>query len=143
MRSILRFVDPCGLWQELHSIFPSRSGMCPKRCCLATWGLWHATHVSVMDACLSCAWSVCGLWTEWQVTQLRLRASCMLPLHCAWAPRLWHVVQTADASRGAISVKTRIFVLSPVSECSLPGPWHVSHAWFLFPDGVRTFCARP
>src|ERR1700745_4205674 len=73
----------------------------------------------------------------------RLRASCMLPFHCGWVDRLWQPTQTSDTSRGFMDRNARIFVLSPVSECSLPGPWQVSHDWLAFADGVRTFCAFP
>ena len=71
---------------------------------------------------MSCACSAFGLWTEWQVTHDRLRASCMLPFHCACVERLWQLTQTSDTSRGFIDGNARIFVLSPLSECSLPGP---------------------
>src|SRR3954469_12036225 len=73
----------------------------------------------------------------------RLRASCMLPFHCACVERLWHETQTSDTSRGFMAANARIFVLSPVSEWSFPGPWHVSHDWFAFADGVRTLIALP
>ena len=29
------FTVPCGLWHEVHVIFPSRSGMCEERICCA------------------------------------------------------------------------------------------------------------
>jgi hypothetical protein len=39
---------PCGLWQELHDIFPSRSGMWEERSCFARacWR-WQVAHVSI------------------------------------------------------------------------------------------------
>src|SRR4029077_5654042 len=125
------FVAPCGLWHETHVILPSRTGMCPDRCSLATSVLWHDAHVSRTDADFSCALSDFGLCTEWHVTQLRLRASCMLPVQFAWSPRLWHVKQIAAASRGAIVEMLRIFEVSPPdSACAWPGPWQVSHVRF-------------
>src|SRR5499427_2728494 len=42
-----------------------------------------------------------------------------------------------------MDVNTRIFALSPVSECSLPGPWQVSQAEFSLPAGARSFFALP
>src|SRR5690242_1784551 len=40
------FVDPCGLWQELQSIFPSRTGMCAERCIFDALSGWHLPQVS-------------------------------------------------------------------------------------------------
>ena len=77
-------------------------------------------------AAFNCAFSDFGLWTEWQVMHERLRASCVLPSHCVWFPRLWQVRQVADTSRGAILLKTRIVAGSPSSEWAFPGPWQVS-----------------
>src|SRR5690349_13640986 len=54
-RSIRTFVDPCGLWQDTQSIFPSLSGMWPDRCSLATSVLWHVTQTSIVVEALSCA----------------------------------------------------------------------------------------
>src|SRR3954470_18318586 len=50
--SALTFViDPCGLWHELHDIFPSRTGMCATaRSVLATCRRWHVAHNSVCVA---------------------------------------------------------------------------------------------
>ena len=96
--------------------------MWPKRCSLATSVLWQVAQVSMTDAVFSCAFADFGLCTEWQVTHDRLRASCMLPFHIAWLPRVWQARHVSDASRGAITFSRRIFVLSPDSACSRPGP---------------------
>src|SRR5215467_6642189 len=69
------FVEPCGLWHDVHCILPSRTGIWPKRCSFATSVLWHVAQVSVIVAAFSCAYSDFGLWTEWHVMHDRLRAS--------------------------------------------------------------------
>src|SRR4029079_5463497 len=59
--------------------------------------------------------------------QLRLRESCVLPAQSAWSPLLWHVVQTALASRGVIFGNRLMCPLLSSSTCALPGPWQDSH----------------
>ena len=62
-RSIFTFCDPCGLWQDVHSIFAplsSPTGMCDERCTLFTSLRWHCTQVSSTVAVLSCAFSDFG-----------------------------------------------------------------------------------
>src|SRR5687768_15238060 len=86
-RSILTFCDPCGLWQVVHSILPSRTGMCAARCSLPTCVLWHCTQVSVWLAFLSCAASDFGSCTLWHVAQDMLRESCFPPAHWVCSAR--------------------------------------------------------
>ncbi len=88
--------------------------------------LWQVSHVCRAVTVFSCAFSDFGLWTLWQVAHETLRASCMPPSKFAWAPLLWQLKQVALTSRGDIAVKRLILVLSPVSTCAWPGPWHVS-----------------
>src|SRR5688500_17044257 len=48
-------IDPCGLWQDVHAILPSRTGMCATaRSVLATCARWHVAQ--------SC---VCVAFTSW------------------------------------------------------------------------------
>src|SRR5262245_24078278 len=58
------FVEPCGLWHDVHCILPSRTGMWPNRWSLATSVLWHVAQVSVMVRAFNCAYSDFGLCTE-------------------------------------------------------------------------------
>ena len=38
LRFLTLLIEPCGLWQELHDILPSRTGMCATaRSVLVTW----------------------------------------------------------------------------------------------------------
>src|SRR5512132_2734859 len=50
-------VVPCGEWQEVHSIFPSRTGMCDPRCILAALSRWHGAHVVEIDVPFNCFFS--------------------------------------------------------------------------------------
>src|SRR3982751_4155540 len=72
-------IDPCGLWHELHDIFPSRTGMCATaRSVLATCVLWHVAQICVCVALTSWCSGDFGLWTLWHVVQERFRRSCAL-----------------------------------------------------------------
>src|SRR6188474_2673602 len=76
MRSL---VDPCGLWHDVQSILPSRSGMWPDFWTFIASCLWQLTHVSTALAVFSCAFADFGLCMLWQLTHETLRASCRLP----------------------------------------------------------------
>ena len=91
----------------------------------------------------SCAFSDFGLCTLWQLTHETLRASCMLPCHCAWLPLLWQLRHVSFASRAVSTVKRRMSSFLPESTCFCPAPWQVSHACPFFAAGVRAFCALP
>src|SRR4029453_7895465 len=77
-------IEPCGLWQELHDIFPSRTRMCATaRSVLATFRRGHAGHVAGSVRLISWPLPDSKLWTLWQVVQVRLRDACALPSHAA------------------------------------------------------------
>ena len=98
--------------------------MWPKRCSLATSVLWQ------VDAGL-------GDRRGLQLRVLRLRAVDGMARDARQVARVVHAAlplrvrrpvvagrrRLPTTSRGFIVVKTRIFVLSPLSACSLPGPW--------------------
>ena len=44
---------PCGLWQEVHVILPSRTGMWELRICSARCRRWQVPHVSISVAFVS------------------------------------------------------------------------------------------
>src|SRR5262245_62662557 len=60
------------------------------RSVLATCTRWHVAQSSVCVVLTSCRSNDFGWCTLWHVVQLSLRASCALPSHPAWLPRLWH-----------------------------------------------------
>src|SRR6478609_3460980 len=60
VRSSLTFVDPCGLWHEVHSILPSRTGMWPERSSFATLSRWQFMHSCCWSFAFSCAVSDIG-----------------------------------------------------------------------------------
>ena len=74
----------------------------PLNCMALTW--WHWPHKSYSTASRvwprlsalsgltrrSCAFSACGRWTAWQVTQVTSRASCGLPGQSICLPSAWH-----------------------------------------------------
>src|SRR5206468_662640 len=97
--SIRTLVEPCGVWQEVHSILPSRSGMWPDFWTFIASCLWQEMQVSVARTVFSCAFSDFGLWTLWQMTHDTLRASCMPPDQFACAPLEWHVRHVSLTSR--------------------------------------------
>src|SRR6187397_2553394 len=73
--SSFTLVDPCTLWHEAQSIFPSRSGMWFMRFVLLVTFLWHVAHCAiVLEAFISFGpFAACTLW---QLTQPTLRWSC-------------------------------------------------------------------
>ena len=142
--SIRTLVDPCGLWQVVQSILPSRTGMWPDFLTFIASCLWQVSQVSTAVTVFSCALSDFGLCTLWQVAHDTLRASCMPPSKSAC--ELLRVAGQAggvDVLARDIAVNRLILVLSPVSTCAWPGPWQVSQLWFAFAAGVRVFCALP
>src|SRR4051794_717732 len=67
-RFLTLLIEPCGLWQELHDILPSRTGMCAtERSVLVTCSRWHVAQSWVSVVCTSCRSADFGLWTLWQV----------------------------------------------------------------------------
>src|SRR5512147_856249 len=122
-RSILTLSEPCGLWQEVHSIFPSRTGMCDDLWILLTSFWWQALQVSSCVSALSCPFSDFGAWTLWHVVHETLRASCLPPAQLLCSLRLWQLVQVSLTARADIEPNCLIFVLSPPpSTCAWPGP---------------------
>src|SRR6185369_12450450 len=83
-RFLTLMIEPCGLWQELHDILPSRTGICATaRSVLLTCSRWQVAQSSVCVALTSCFSVDFGLWTLWQLAQERLRRSWPLPSHPA------------------------------------------------------------
>src|SRR5205809_8086979 len=79
-RFLTLLIEPCGLWQELHDILFSRTGIwATARSVLVTWSLWQVAQTSVCVFLTSCRSVDFGLCTLWQVAQERLRRSCALP----------------------------------------------------------------
>src|SRR5215217_963608 len=109
-RSWRTFVEPCGLWQELHSIFPSASGMCATRFTLVACVRWQLPHSSSSVAFFSCAFTATGSCTLWQVMHDMLRASCALPSQSACVDFVWHDRHVWLVSRGGIPVNRLIVV---------------------------------
>src|SRR3989304_2948329 len=64
--SIFTFCDPCGLWQLVHSILPSRTGMCDDLWSLLAFLRWQAWQVSSCVSVLSSAFSPFGAGALWQ-----------------------------------------------------------------------------
>src|SRR5262249_11419922 len=127
-RSIFTFWDPCGLWQVVHSILPSRTGICAARWTLLICGRWHCAHVSEMVSVLSSTFSDFGACTLWQVVQVTLRALCLLPDHSLCSVRAWQVVHSSLTSRADMAPGRPILLASPsASTCAWPGPWQLSH----------------
>src|SRR6476659_7635473 len=74
LRFLTLLIEPWGLWQELHDILPSRTGMCAtERSVFVTCSLWHVAHTCVSVAWTSCRSADFGLCTLWHVEQERLR----------------------------------------------------------------------
>ncbi|OFV85911.1 MAG: hypothetical protein A2V74_04425 [Acidobacteria bacterium RBG_16_70_10] len=66
---------PCGLWQELHPICPSRMGWLERWYRLARISPWHSRHffvVSLAPGSVFCSSGVPGRWpcTSWQLAHL-------------------------------------------------------------------------
>ena len=97
VRSSLTLVAPCVLWQVVHCILPSRTGMWPDRSSFATLSRWHVAQSCHLCLALQLLVSDLGACTLWQVMQ-PVRESCWLPSQSACSPRLWQVVQVALAS---------------------------------------------
>src|SRR6185295_1678622 len=84
LRFFTLLMDPCGLWQEVQDILPSRTGMCATaRSVLLTCSRWHVAQTCVCVAWTSCRSADFGLCTLWHVMHERLRRSCPLPSHPA------------------------------------------------------------
>ena len=125
--SSFTLVAPCGLWQVEHCILPSRTGMWPERSSLATLSRWHEAHSVRL-----------GRRLELRSVRLRavhavarhaatLRESCCCPSRargCRACGRSRQV--SVGLARRRIASGCRIFVASPDSACSRPGPWQVS-----------------
>src|SRR4051812_50207258 len=76
--SMRTLVEPCGVWQVVQSILPSRTGMCPDFLTFIDSCLWQVSQVCTAVAVFSCARSDFGVWTLWQVAPDRVRG--------AWVP---------------------------------------------------------
>ena len=90
--------DPCGVWQVVQSILPSRTGMWPDFLTFIASCLWQVSQVSTAVTVFSCARSDFGLCTLWQVAHETLRASCMPPCQSRATLLLWQVRQVALTS---------------------------------------------
>src|SRR3954468_2758612 len=93
--SIRTLFDPCGVWHDVHSILPSRSGMCPDFLTFIASCLWQVSQVSVAVAVFSWNLSDFGAWMLWHLPHATWGASSMLPCHSECAPLLWHDTQAA------------------------------------------------
>src|SRR5262245_24949101 len=118
--SIRTLFDPCGLWHETQSSFPSRTGMWPDFLTFIASCLWQVSQVSTAVAVFSWNRSDFGACTLWQVAHETLRASCMLPGQSACAPFAWHDRQVAFASRALRALNVRMSSFFPESTCFCP-----------------------
>ncbi len=118
---------PCGLWQSLQAILPSRIGWCEFFQRSARTFLWQVKHCSAAVVAASCADSDFAECAEWQSVQARPRVSCMLPAQKNCSRPSWHSWQTADFSAAVLLLNEgRLASTSGSSTWSEPGPWQVS-----------------
>ena len=114
LEQLLGYGVPCGLWQLVQFILPSRIGMWLERIRAAFFCRWQAVHSSNCGLRSSAfgdrAAPGCG---SWQVMQDTLRVSCMEPVQCFWPPLSWQVTQTAETSAAERPLKFRMVPLPP------------------------------
>src|SRR5438045_862715 len=113
--SMRTLVDPWGLWQLVHSILPSRTGMCPDFFTFIASCLWQVWQVSTTETVFNWARSDFGLCTLWHVVHDTLRASCMPPSKFECELFVWQLRHEVLTSRADMAVNRLILVLSPVS----------------------------
>src|SRR5215212_4535993 len=124
--SIRTLLEPCGVWQEVQSILPSRTGMCPDFFTFIASCLWQVAQVSPAVTVFNCAFSDFGLCTLWQVAHETFRVACMPPSKSACELFVWQLRHAPLTSFADIAVNRLMLAFSPVSTWSCPGPWHDS-----------------
>ena len=84
-------------------------------------------HTCVSVAFTSWFVTDCGVWTLWQVVQVRFRASCVLPSQ----PGMRAAVVAGQARLVDVGRLQLVnFMMCPFassSTCACPGPWQLSH----------------
>src|SRR6202030_1085740 len=77
--SMRTLVDPCGVWQVVQSILPSRTGMCPCFLIFIASCLWQVSQVWIAVTVFSCPCADFGLCTLWQGAPERVGAPRVPP----------------------------------------------------------------
>src|SRR5689334_15784477 len=121
-------IVPCGLWQDVHVILPSRSGMWELRSVWPFCLVWHWPHVSMTVSRASWAVAVVFSMIRWQFVHATSRDSWLLPFQNRCGPLLWHDVHTAlRVATGVLSFLANVIIPPtplppPALACASPGP---------------------